>query len=69
MIGEEGSEYAVVREPIDRYRIKVYFMSLHLIVTELESRFSENDLALLCVLSDLVLSSTPNQEYCDMVAD
>ena len=42
---------------------------MDLIVTELESRFSENELALLCALSEWVLSSTPNQEYYDMVAD
>ena len=39
LVGEEGSEYAVVREPIDQYRIEVYFMSLDLIVTELVSIF------------------------------
>ena len=44
-------------------------MSLDLIVTELESRLSENDLDLLCALSDVVLSSSPKEQSYEMVAD
>ena len=58
MVGEEGSEYAAVRKPRDPYQVEVCFMLLDLTATELESRFSENDLDLLCALSELVLNST-----------
>ena len=48
LIGEEGSEYCTFQEAIDQYRVDVYFISLDLVVSELESRVSENDLDLLC---------------------
>ena len=67
LIGEEGSEYSTFQEAIDQYRVNVYFISLDLVVSELESRFSENDLDLLCALSEVVMNSTLNTDC--LVAD
>ena len=42
-------------------------MSLDFVVSELESRFSENDLELLCGISDVILNPSPKEESYKMV--
>ena len=67
LAGEEGSEQ-IVPEAKDRYRIDTYYMSLDLVVAELESRFLENDLELLVNISNVILNPNPKKEAYEMVA-
>ena len=68
LVGEERAETNTLQEQKDRYRIDTYFTSLDYVVSELESRFSENDFELLCNLSEVILNPSPKDECYDMVS-
>ena len=54
---------------MDFYKVNVYFVSFDYVVSELESRFSENDQDILCALSEIVLTEKPNPKSFDVVAE
>jgi hypothetical protein len=59
LAGEVAEEPSVPRTAADHHRLNTYFRSLDQVVAELESRFSGNDLDLLCALGDVVAGNQP----------
>ena len=62
LMGEEGdAEDHVFHEAFDLYRVNTYFNSLDLAINELEARFSENDLAILSAMCDIIMNVNPSE--------
>ena len=55
-----GIEEHNFQETFDHYRVKVSFVSLDLVINELEVRFFENYLGNLCESAGVVVSSDPS---------
>ena len=58
----EGDEQFVFEEAFELYKVDSFYSSLDAVITELDARFSENDLEILSALSDVVMSCSPSIE-------
>ena len=56
---EVGDDEYIFEEAFDLYRVNTYFAALDLSINELEARFSENDLAILSAMCDVIMSDHP----------
>ena len=51
------------------HRINTFYLSLDNVLSEIKSRFDNNDQEILCALGDVVLNDSPLENSFDVVAD
>lgn len=68
LVGENVDSEDASLKPFDDFRVNVFYPSFDLVVIELESRFSENNLKLLCALSHVVMDEEPDDADYNIVS-
>jgi hypothetical protein len=71
LVGESTSvtNTKCVITPESHHRINTFYRSLDKVISEMKTRFSENDQEILCALGDVILNENPLQCNFEMVAE
>ncbi|CAB3983630.1 zinc finger MYM-type 1-like [Paramuricea clavata] len=70
LIGESTfTNIACVTTPKTHHRINTFYLSLDKVLSEMKSRFHNNNQEILCVLGDVVLNDSPLENSFDAVAE